>query len=67
MPSPISSDFLGFFHREDGIWIRFKQPKGPPIEARIKEEDIADFQKQMGDTEGKLDVSMLWGWEEDSI
>ncbi|MEL6804509.1 MAG: hypothetical protein AAFO91_12100 [Bacteroidota bacterium] len=65
IPSPISSDFLGFFHREDGIWIRFSRPIGTPIEARIRQEDMAGFQEQMADTEGALDVSMLWDWTED--
>ena len=58
-PSPIPSDFLGCFHREDGIWIRFSRPMGTPIEARIKQEDMVGFQEQMEDTEGELDISML--------
>ena len=64
-PSPIPSDFLGAFHREDGIWIRFKRPIGTPVEARIKQEDIEGFQEQMEATEGALDVSVLWDWRED--
>lgn len=64
-PRLLSSDYLGTFNRDDGIYVRFKVPgKGTGIEARIKEEDLEGFQKQLS-SEGKLDVSMLWGWEED--